>query len=238
MLQFRFTKLPMSAVQTTSPQRLAANRANAQKSTGPTTPEGKAISSLHAVKSGLTGKAVLLPSDDVAAYEAHIARFQKELQPVGDRETHLVQALADTQWRLDRIPNLETGLFALGRMRYADLFADVKDEPLRTMLLDAHILMTDAQHFKNLHLQEARLRRQFRQDLDELRQLQAERKEKEAPTRPETKPALRVAAVGSGFEFANLSSDHRGGEMDIYGQANPARFPHSSDAVSAETQTA
>jgi hypothetical protein len=184
------------------PKRLAANRANAQKSTGPTTPEGKAISSLNAVKSGLTGKAVLLPSDDVAAYEAHIARFQKELQPVSDRETHLVQSLADTQWRLDRIPNLETGLFALGRMRYADLFADVSDEQLRTMLLDTHILMTDAKHFKNLHLQESRLRRQYEKDRQELRQLQAERKEKEAPTRPETKPALRVAAVGSGFEFA------------------------------------
>jgi hypothetical protein len=168
----------------------------------PTTPEGKAISSLNAVKSGLTGKAVLLPSDEVAAYHAHIARFQRELQPVGDRETHLVQALADTQWRLDRIPNLETGLFALGRMRNADLFEDVKDEQLRTMLLDAHILMTDAKHFKNLHLQESRLRRQYEKDMKELRSLQAERKEEE-PTRPETKPALRVAAAGSGFEFAN-----------------------------------
>jgi hypothetical protein len=42
------------------------------------------------------------------------ARFQEELQPVGERETTLVQNLADTQWRLDRIPGLEFGLFALG----------------------------------------------------------------------------------------------------------------------------
>lgn len=104
---------------------------------------------------------------------------------------------------MDRIPNLETGLFALGRMRYADLFEHESNEQLRAMLLDAHILMTDAKHFKNLHLQESRLRRQYEKDLKELRQLQAERKKAEEPTRPETQPALRVAAAaGNGFEFA------------------------------------
>ncbi|MBV9034055.1 MAG: hypothetical protein JO182_06140, partial [Acidobacteriaceae bacterium] len=89
-----------------SERRLAANRANAQLSTGPRTDAGKAKSSLNAVKTGLTGRTVLLPNDEVAAYEAHIERFRKEFQPVGDQETHLVQSLADTQWRLDRIPNL------------------------------------------------------------------------------------------------------------------------------------
>jgi hypothetical protein len=202
----------MSALQTISPGRLAANRANAQHSTGPTTPEGKAISSLNAVKSGLTGKAVLLPSDEVAAYEAHIARFGKELAPVGDQETHLVQSLADTQWRLDRIPNLETGLYALGRMRYADLFEDISDEPLRTMLLDAHILMTDAKHFKNLHLQEARLRRQYEKDLQELRKLQAERKkEDEQSTAMPKKPVAQAAAAG-GFEFTTAIHSGKNGD--------------------------
>jgi hypothetical protein len=87
-----------------SERRLAANRANAQLSTGPTTPAGKAKSSLNAVKTGLTGRTVLLPSEDAEAYAAHLARYQEEFQPVGVRETQLVQNLADTQWRLDRIP--------------------------------------------------------------------------------------------------------------------------------------
>jgi hypothetical protein len=39
-----------------SPQQLAANRANAQVSTGPTTAAGKARSSLNAYRHGLTGK--------------------------------------------------------------------------------------------------------------------------------------------------------------------------------------
>src|SRR5947209_7633537 len=112
----------MSAPQPICLKRLAANRANAQLSTGPTTSEGKAKSSLNAVKTGLTGRTVLLPSEDAALYEAHVERFQRELQPVGEREAQLVQNLADTQWRLNRIPGLEFGLFALGRKCYADQF--------------------------------------------------------------------------------------------------------------------
>src|SRR3954452_5409629 len=162
-----------------SERRLAANRANAQLSTGPTTPEGKTKSSLNAVKTGLTGRTVLLPSEDAAAYQEHVTRFQEELQPVGERETTLVQNLADTQWRLDRIPGLEFGLFALGRKRYADQFEEETDEQVRAALLDAHILMTEAKHFKNLHLQESRLRRQYQQDAKELRELQAQHQQEQ-----------------------------------------------------------
>jgi hypothetical protein len=161
---------------------------------------------LNAVKTGLTGRTVLLPSEDVAAYEAHIEHFRQQFQPVGDHETYLVQSLADTQWRLDRIPNLETGLFALGRLRCADLFTDEKNPQVRRAMMDAHILVEDAKHFKNLHLQESRLRRQYRQDLEELRALQAERKQKEEEREEQTpiqrKPVARAASV-NGFEFTN-----------------------------------
>jgi hypothetical protein len=195
-------------------RRLAANRANALLSTGPKTPEGKAKSSLNAVKTGLTGRTVLLPSEDAAAYEAHLERFREELKPVGARETQLVQNLADTQWRLDRIPNLETGLFALGRLRYADLFPEGGDPHLRAALLDAHILMTEAKHFKNLHLQESRLRRQYRQDAQELRELQAQRQQEQEEAEERTRiPKTSVAhAAPNGFEFTNTKRADQGRE--------------------------
>ncbi|MGH9619962.1 MAG: hypothetical protein ACRD45_09680, partial [Bryobacteraceae bacterium] len=84
---------------TPSPAQLAANRANAQLSTGPRSPAGKAVSRLNAVKSGLTGRSVLLPTDDVAAYEHHVREFMKELNPVGIREQCLAQSIADNMWR-------------------------------------------------------------------------------------------------------------------------------------------
>ncbi|MDQ2776281.1 MAG: hypothetical protein M3Y57_15390, partial [Acidobacteriota bacterium] len=49
----------------------AANRRNCQLSTGPTSETGKANSSLNALKTGLTGRTVLLPAEDAAAYAAH-----------------------------------------------------------------------------------------------------------------------------------------------------------------------
>lgn len=65
VLPFRFKPL-MSAPQSISLNRLAANRANAPLSTGPATAEGKAKSALNALKTGLTGKTVLLPNEDAA----------------------------------------------------------------------------------------------------------------------------------------------------------------------------
>ena len=69
--------------------QIAANQRNAQLSTGPTSQTGKAKSSLNAVKTGLTGRTVLLPSDDAALYETHVSEFVKRLAPVGDGEQNL-----------------------------------------------------------------------------------------------------------------------------------------------------
>jgi hypothetical protein len=77
--------------------RVEANRANAQLSTGPRTEQGKAKSSLNAVKTGLTGRTVLLPSDDAVQYERQVQRFFAELKPIGESESALVQSLADTE---------------------------------------------------------------------------------------------------------------------------------------------
>jgi hypothetical protein len=168
------------ANKTTSPRRLAANRANAQRSTGPKTSKGKVKSSLNAVKTGLTGRTVLLPSEDVKQYAQHVRQFHEELKPVGPLETAVVQSLADTQWRLNRIPSLESGLLALGRKRCApDLFAEENDPAVREVLLQAHVFDTQAPALKNLYLQESRLRRQYAQDLKELQRLRAEREEVE-----------------------------------------------------------
>jgi len=102
--------------------QIAANQANAQLSTGPTSDTGKSKSSLNALKTGLTGRTVLLPGDDAALYEAHIAGFLKHHEPAADEERNLVQSLADTDWRLLRIPALEMGIYAVGRLELAELF--------------------------------------------------------------------------------------------------------------------
>ena len=51
--------------------RAAVNRANAEKSTGPRTEAGKQRSALNALRHGLTGQTVVLPTEDHSAYQRH-----------------------------------------------------------------------------------------------------------------------------------------------------------------------
>ncbi len=93
-----------------SEAQLAANRANAQSSTGPKSEQGKLVSSHNALKTGLTGRTIVLPTDDVAAYQSFVALINRKFAPANDIEQHLTQTIADTEWRLLRIPTLESGL--------------------------------------------------------------------------------------------------------------------------------
>jgi len=179
--------------------QLAANRANAQSSTGPKSEQGKLTSSHNALKTGLTGRTIVLPTDDVAAYQSLVALINQKFAPANDYENHLVQTIADTEWRLLRIPTLESGLYALGR---AELAADCAQEPdpqLRASMLEAHIFRTYQKDLRNLALQERRLRSQLKQDTAELLRLQQERRETCAAA-AEAKP--KPAAVPNGFEFS------------------------------------
>src|ERR1700683_4820715 len=98
----------MSAKPITS--RTAINRSNSRHSTGPRTESGKQRSSLNALRHGLTAACAVLPSEDPAAYDAHRRGFFDEYQPATPTETQLVIEVADTAWRINRIPHLEAAL--------------------------------------------------------------------------------------------------------------------------------
>jgi hypothetical protein len=143
-----------------SPAQITANQANAQLSTGATTIEGKAKSSMNALKTGLTGHTVLLPGDDAELYEAKLLHYVEAFNPVGEKETALVQALADTEWRLARIPGLEYGIYALARIEFADKFNDQPAE-LRPGFIQAHTYLAYHKQLNNLSIEESRLSRQL-----------------------------------------------------------------------------
>ncbi len=192
---------------TISPAQLAANQANSQQSTGPRTPEGKAKSSVNALRTGLTGRTILLSAAEADAYELHLARFACDLNPVGDRETELVQSLADTQWRLNRIPILEAGIYAARRIEHGDMFLDEADENVRALLLQTYIWETNRRVFNNLSLQESRLRRHYAHDLAELKALQQQRSEAEASSKvalPESVLTTMSPVRANGFEFSTV----------------------------------
>ena len=78
------------------------NKANAQHSTGPRTPEGKAKSSQNALKHGLTAATVILPGEDPAEFNAFLGDMLHDLKPLSSVEEALVLEMVDAQWRLRR----------------------------------------------------------------------------------------------------------------------------------------
>ncbi len=85
-----------------------ANRKNAQSSTGPKTPEGKATSSQNAVKHGFFAKNDVISGEDLVAYEAHRQDVYNEYVPLGPTESVLTQRIASLTWRLMRADRLQT----------------------------------------------------------------------------------------------------------------------------------
>lgn len=208
----------------TSEAQIAANQANAQLSTGPVSDAGKANTRLNALKTGLTGHTVLLPSDDADQYARLIESFRTEYNPKGDAEIRLVQTIADTTWRLQRIPGLESAIFAVGFTKLADLHRDIKDEAQRNSMLQCEVFLAYERQLRNLQIQESRLRRNLEKDKAELKTLQAQRQaESGAKLTAAAKELITAIKNGqgrhwdpkaNGFEFSTAEIEQRASAID------------------------
>ena len=61
--------------------KIEANRQNAQHSTGPSTPEGRAAVRLNGLKHGLCGETIVVPGEDPAEFQAMLEAYRAEYQP-------------------------------------------------------------------------------------------------------------------------------------------------------------
>jgi hypothetical protein len=91
-----------------SPAKLEANRHNATLSTGPTSPQGKAASSRNATTHGLTARASILHGEDPEDYRAFVDDYLDYYRPANSIDHAIVVEYADLQWRLRRVPVVET----------------------------------------------------------------------------------------------------------------------------------
>ena len=91
-----------------TPAQIRANRANAQRSSGPRTEAGREIAKMNALKHGLAAKQLVIQNEDPAALDALRADLIAEHQPVGQTESLLVEDLAVCWWRLQRARKYET----------------------------------------------------------------------------------------------------------------------------------
>lgn len=205
--------LPNPQAPTPSSPRASTNRANSLHSTGPRTPSGKQRSSLNALRHGLTARTALLPTEDPDTYQRHIQQFLDEYAPATSTETQLVHQIADAAWRLNRIPLLEAELFS--------------QNPDPQSLIPA---------LATLSLHGSRLFRQFQKAVDQLREIQYERRRLERRQLTEAAELLirhqhkglpwePNADFSTGFVFSKQQVERHARELMLLKPAYYAAYP-------------
>ncbi len=94
----------------TTNKKSAANRANAQKSTGPRTPAGKAAVAQNARRHGLSGPFSILAHEDRDEFQKLLDGYRAEFKPVSLHESFLVEEMAQARWTLARARRIEAHL--------------------------------------------------------------------------------------------------------------------------------
>ena len=92
-------------------RQIEANRRNSQKSTGPRSSEGKAVSRFNALKSGIDAQTRVIPGEDAAELAALADAYSDEFQPATPLESFLVDALIRADWQLRRLYRVEAQLW-------------------------------------------------------------------------------------------------------------------------------
>src|SRR5215467_10190100 len=118
-----------------SSKKIEANRRNAQRSTGPRSEAGKAVSRQNATKHGLLARGVVITRGDYQEDPEEHAQLLDELteqfQPEGIAETLEVQKIALAYWRKARAVRYEHGAI---RARTGDM--RVREERKRQEAVD------------------------------------------------------------------------------------------------------
>ena len=93
-----------------TPAQLAANRANAQRSTGPRSVEGKSVSRFNALKHGVDSASIALPGEDPDAYQALADNYDETYRPETAMHRFLVDSMIRADWHKQRLQRLESDL--------------------------------------------------------------------------------------------------------------------------------
>jgi hypothetical protein len=149
-----------------------ANQHNAQQSTGPTSPAGKAAVRLNALKYGLRARSTIIRGEDPEEYKRLWAALEAEWQPQTGTERLYLEQMCTSQWLLARIAGGESRIYE----------ANIRAEEQFPLL-------------REVSRQRTSLERSFTSGLHELKQLQKERQAKrqsqpaQAAQQPVHKPA-------------------------------------------------
>jgi hypothetical protein len=124
----------------TSERKREANRRNAQRSTGPKTEPGKAISRLNSLKHGLLARALplrnlpFLPGEEEKDLDKLLDDLYIDLRPQGRVEEILVERIACIHFQHSRLCRFQTAAAAIALWKELDV-PTLETDPLTTLRL-------------------------------------------------------------------------------------------------------
>jgi hypothetical protein len=155
-------------------KQLLANRLNAKKSTGPRSEEGKAHSSMNALKTGIDAKTQLIRGEIWTDLQELIGEYHDRFRPTTPDQRLLVDTLIDCDWLIRRFRAIETQLW--------ERILDVHDITL------GQVFSEKSDEFTRLQRRIDSTQRHYHNALNQLRRLQAEETAARSAPSPEPEP--------------------------------------------------
>src|SRR6185369_12063446 len=176
-------------------RQIEANRRNAQKSTGPTSVTGKAVSSMNALKTGIHAKSLVLPSEKLADLEQLIDEYYQSHNPTTPEARSLVDDLIYGEWLKRRLRAAETQIWAYDHQE------NYRPDPKYPL---GQTAANRGKAFAQLQWRIECTRRASRQALQDLQQLQAQA----APAGPPSvTPTSETVSPEIGFVLHTTAPD-------------------------------
>ena len=116
-----------------SEKQIEANRRNAQKSTGPTTDEGKQQSRRNALKHGMAGAGIVLPEEAAEAIARRKEQWRDEYRPVGPSQEWVYDRMVTETVLADECTGRRISLAAEQAERAAESWDDDRDREVEQL---------------------------------------------------------------------------------------------------------
>ena len=183
-----------------------ANCKNAQQSSGPVTPEGKAAVRLNALTHGLRARTMILSNEKAEEYDYLWCQLVTEWQPETPTERLYLETAATSQWLLARVARSERTIYELFNVEF------------------------DEKYYRQLALvvkQRTQLERSFRTALQDLKTAQKERRAQPQaqPVQATAKPAKTAAAQPAPVSRARLRDERPSRTPANFLRSHQSRHP-------------
>jgi hypothetical protein len=158
-------------------KQIEANRLNAQKSTGPRSAEGKAVTSMNALKSGVDAQSHIIRGEHQEQLQTLTAEYLERFRPATPEERFYVDTLIRDDWQLRRLAKADAQIW---EYQMDSAFTLNEDSPL------GHAFSRGDRTFIRLQRRIDATERSYQRALRELERLQSTRQPPAPHLQPET----------------------------------------------------